>query len=554
MFALVAPDVAGAQISGVRRSPEARVDDLFVPYNRIDAPGCVVGVVRDGRLEYARGYGMADLENNVPLSPTTAFYIASVAKQFTAYSALLLASEGKLSLDDDVRRWIPEVPDFGARITLRHLLHHTSGLRDYFGLFALRGWRFDEPITEREFLDLVSRQRMLNFEPGMRHLYSNTGYVLLALAVQRASGASLREFAATRIFRPLGMGASTFRDDHRMMIRGRGSAYDVVQGSFKRSEPSFDLVGDGGMFSTVEDLARWERNFFSGQVGGRGMVQTALNRGVLATGDTILYAAGLSHGIYRGVSTIGHSGSYGGYRADVLRIPSFRFATIVLCNRSDANPSRYAQLIADIYLSKEFARAEQQMNSADRLAAEEPIDTSVFRRLSGTYWDEEAESLMRVTAADGRIAIAAGGVSTILAPRGSFSFVSPTSGTRYEFDIAGGNGRPRVTVFRWGLPPVTQTAIDSTSPSPATLAQFSGSYYSPELEINAGVRFANGRISLTWHRSPEAPLAPLFGRTFMAGGGLIVRFAGDGRSLTVSNGRTQRVEFFRVGEETVLRE
>ena len=216
VFALALSVLGTVPLQG--QAPNPQVDSIFASFDKRDAPGCAVAVVDGGRTVFAKGYGMASLEHDLPITPTSAFYAASVSKQFTAFAVAMLAQQGKLSLDDDIRKWIPEVPNFGKTITVRHLIHHTSGLRDYFGLLGMTGWPSDGPVTEARFLDLVSRQKALNFDPGARHLYSNTGYVLLSILVKRVSGQSLREFADQAIFAPLGMTNSHFRDDHTMLV------------------------------------------------------------------------------------------------------------------------------------------------------------------------------------------------------------------------------------------------------------------------------------------------------------------------------------------------
>ena len=278
------------------------VDQVFAEFDNSGSPGCAVGVVRDDDLILARGYGMASLEHDVGISPQTAFYAASVSKQFTAFAVALLVDEGKLSLDDDIRVWIPEVPDFGSSIKIKHLLHHTSGLRDYFSLLALKGWPNDGPLTEVEFLDLVRRQRDLNFPPGSQFLYSNTGYILLSILVERASGQSLRQFAQAEIFEPLGMSNTQFRDDHTMLIENRSLDYtpdSEVEAGYRLSMPGFDVVGDGGIYTTAEDLALWAKNFEGEKVGGSRVADMILWPGVLTSGDTLSYALGLSYGSRR---------------------------------------------------------------------------------------------------------------------------------------------------------------------------------------------------------------------------------------------------------------
>ena len=298
------------------------VDSIFAPYSSTSSPGCAVGVVRDGQLAFAKGYGMADLEHDTPITPSTRFYIASLSKQFTAMSIVLLAQEGRLSLDDWIRRWVPEVPSFGAPITLRQLLHHTSGLRDYFTLLALSGWPSDGLLTEQQFLDLVSRQKNLNFTPGDEFLYSNTGYALLAIVVERASGQSLRDYAADHIFKPLGMAHTEFRDDHTQLIPHRAVGYQPTASGFRLSQPELDVVGDGGVYSTIEDLAKWDANFESGRVGGKEGVAELEEPGRLNNGQTIPYALALTVGDMAGIGTFSHRGAYGGYRSAMLMIPS----------------------------------------------------------------------------------------------------------------------------------------------------------------------------------------------------------------------------------------
>src|SRR5690606_17154623 len=325
ILALIAAALPLAVEAHAQSRPDlsARVDSLFAEWDRPGSPGCALGVVRDGRLDYARGYGYANLDHDVPITPSTVFYIASVSKQFTAASIVLLAQQGRLSPDDDVRAYIPELPDYGATITIRHLIHHTSGLRDYLTLMLLAGMRLEDVHTDAEVLDLVTRQAALNFTPGERYLYSNTGYLLMAEIVRRVSGKSLREFADEHIFRPLGMANTHFHDDRTMVVRNRALAYARNEdGSFRLDVWSnFDKVGSGGLLASVEDLALWDLNAEHQKVGGAALREQMLGRGVLNDGDTLDYAFGLIIGEYRGLRTVGHSGGSMGFRAHHLRFP-----------------------------------------------------------------------------------------------------------------------------------------------------------------------------------------------------------------------------------------
>jgi CubicO group peptidase (beta-lactamase class C family) len=408
----VAPTVASAQLAALD-SANRWVDSVFAPYGSTSSPGCAVGVIRGGQLAFAKGYGMADLEHDTPITPSTRFYIASLSKQFTAMSIVLLAQEGRLSLDDWIRRWVPEVPSFGPPITLRQLLHHTSGLRDYFTLLALSGWPNDGLLTERQFLDLVSRQKNLNFTPGDEFLYSNTGYALLALVVERASGESLREYAAEHIFKPLGMSHTEFRDDHTQLISHRAVGYQPTSSGYRMSQPEFDVVGDGGAFSTIEDLAKWDANFESGRVGGKSGVAELEQQGRLNNGQAIPYALALTVGDLAGIKTYSHRGAYGGYRSSMIRIPARHLSVITLCNTSTASAT-LADQVATIHLGL----VTQQRIAATALdlspgpfnvgAAPAPGDSTISRKrndqltqVAGDYYSPELELTALLVARDG---------------------------------------------------------------------------------------------------------------------------------------------------------
>ncbi len=280
----------------------AQTDKVFALWDKPDSPGCVCAVMREGEVVYSRAFGMANLELDVPLTPQSVFYIASVSKQFTAASIALLALRGQLSLDDNIRTYLPEMADFGDTITIRHLVHHISGIRNRGGLARLSGRTRTDHSNNTRTLALLSRQRTLNFRPGEEHLYSNSGYTLLAEIVERVSGQSLREFAEENIFGPLGMANTHFDDDYRTIVKHRVASYGQgEQGLHRYLKPHRYNVGPGGLLSTVEDLLRWNRNFDDMTVGGPDFIDLMLTRGILNDGDTIDYAFGLVHEAYKGL-------------------------------------------------------------------------------------------------------------------------------------------------------------------------------------------------------------------------------------------------------------
>jgi CubicO group peptidase (beta-lactamase class C family) len=414
MFALVA--TAGAQTVPSPDSAARWVDSIFSGFTAPGSPGCAVGVTRDGVLTLAKGYGVADLEHDTPITPDTRFYIASLSKQFTAMAVVLLEQDGRLSLDDSIRKWVPEVPSFGGPITLRQLLHHTSGLRDYFTLLAVSGWPSDGPLTEKQFLALVSRQRSLNFAPGDEFLYSNTGYALLSIVVKRASGLSLRDFAAKRIFAPLGMTHTEFRDDHTELIPQRAFGYRPTVDGFRLSQPELDVVGDGGVYSTVNDLAKWDANFRSNRVGGKKGIALLEEPGRLNNGQVVPYALALTFGSVRGVKTLGHSGEYAGYRSALLRFPDRGVSVITLCNTSGASAT-LAEQVGTVVLgltTKQTTATTLDLSPSEMTqgAAMTSFDSSGTRRrndqlakLAGSYYSDELDLPVDLVVRDGTLVL-----------------------------------------------------------------------------------------------------------------------------------------------------
>src|SRR5688572_13710077 len=245
-----------------------QVDEIFSSFTP-NGPGCAVAVYQNAKVLLAKGYGSANLEYGVPITPSTPFIVGSVAKQFTAAAIALLVEEKRIALTDDVRKYVPELPDYGTPITIDHLVHHTSGLRDWWELVTLAGLRNDDTYAVQDVLDMTARQRGLNFPPGEQYLYSNTGYMMLGLVVHRVTGRTLRQFADERIFKPLGMTATHFHDDHTEIAPGRAAAYSPVTGGrYRINIWNNDLVGQGGVMTTVLDLAKWDENFYTGKVGG----------------------------------------------------------------------------------------------------------------------------------------------------------------------------------------------------------------------------------------------------------------------------------------------
>jgi CubicO group peptidase (beta-lactamase class C family) len=343
-------------VSGTREkstSLNRSIDHLFAQWNKPNSPGCALAVIKDGKVIYEHGYGCANLEYGTPITPSTVFNIASATKQFTAMCVLMLAQQGKLSLDDDIRKHVPEVPDFGKVITLRHLLHHSSGLRDLEEMLSMAGWRmYGDVITRQHMLDMVSHQKELNFNPGDEFLYCNMGYCLLAETVRRVSGHSFAAYAEANIFQLLGMTNTHVHDDYERIVRNRANSYEPAgDKSFKNVVDNGAAVGGGGIYSTVEDLVKWVNNFEDGRVGGPEILKRMHEPGVLNNGERrSLYACGLYVDDYKGVKMVAHGGAWAGYRSDIIRFPDQKVAVILLANTSTIDALQLSRKVADIVL------------------------------------------------------------------------------------------------------------------------------------------------------------------------------------------------------------
>ncbi len=392
-------------------SRQPAVDAIFAEYDSPSSPGCALGVIQDGELIYGRGYGMADLERGAALDADSVFRIASVSKQFTAMTVLLLDEAGTLSLDDDIRDWLPEIPDFGDVITIRHLLHHTSGLRDYLALTALAGYRDEDYYDASELLGLLARQRDLNFRPGAEFLYSNSGYFLLGQIVERASERSLGDAADELIFGPLGMRSTHFHDDAAHLVPRRALGFAPEDGGgFVLSMTTLPITGDGSVFTSVNDLLAWDRNFYDNRLGNGDprLIQRWLAGGVLNDGTVIPYGSGIVTREYRGLPMVGHGGAFVGFRADMIRFPAQRFGVITLCNLSTAGPAALARRVADRYLGDVMGPAPDPDARGSDATGEDPgkeslLPVAELRGFAGRYRSAELDVIYEIAVREGRL-------------------------------------------------------------------------------------------------------------------------------------------------------
>jgi CubicO group peptidase (beta-lactamase class C family) len=543
--------VANAQRTSLGDDADRRagIDAIFAEYDKTTSPGCAVGVYQNGSIVFRRAYGMANLDHDVRLTPASVFHVASVSKQFTATAILLLAQDGKLSVDDDVRKYVPELPDFGQKITIRHLATHTSGIRDQWSLLGLAGWRYSRDlITDEDVLELLARQKDLNFTPGERHLYSNSGFTLLAVIASRVSGQSFRDFTTARIFKPLGMTHTHFRDNFNEIVKNQAYGYAPEGKGFRLSVTNFDTAGATSLLTTVEDMAQWHANFDTHTVGGERLVSSLLERGTLNDGRRIDYGFGITHGTYRSLPTVGHGGADAGYRSSFLRFPDSRLGVACLCNVSTANPAALAQRVADVFLPGTLPPrpAEPAADTSPEVA----VPVAQLARYEGIYWSETESDARRFVLEKGKLLAAFGDERVPLKSLGKGVFVM-TAAARSRITFEDGPGD--VSRLRMG-PAETDVYVRDRLfvPTRAELDEFAGIYRSDEMDAVFRMAVADAGLRLERSKNKPAPLEPTIRDTFRGQPGTIqfVRTNGRVSGFLLEAGRVRHVRFWKDASAT----
>jgi CubicO group peptidase (beta-lactamase class C family) len=501
MFALFAAALLLASAATDAADLRAKTDALFAEWNRTDSPGCALAIYHDGVIAYERGYGMASLELSVPITPQTVFDIGSTSKQFTAACIGLLAQDGKLALDDDIRKYLPELPRGEKPITIRHLLNHASGLRDYIEVMSLAGFREQDRTTAAETLTAITRQKTQNFPPGEKHLYSNTGFFLLAQIVERVSKKSLREFAHERIFAPLAMRHTEILDDCTHIVRNKANSYGPDEAGFIALTSDWEQTGDGAVQTTVEDLQLWDENFYSGKVGGTALREMLLTRGKLNDGTVLDYCSGLMTGKVRGLDIVKHGGAWVGFRAELVRFPSQHFSVVCLCNLAAMDASGLAQKVAELWLDAEMSHDKTPVAATEpdtRPAVEvAPAELAPF---VGQYRHDDL--MVAITLEGGALAVSGPSVRAgRLTPLGKYRFRRERAPR--ALDVVFENGAMRFEFkdgTRWDFTPVVPW-----TPAADELARFAGKYWSDEIGAALEIQLVEGALTVVGHRT----LSPL---------------------------------------------
>lgn len=550
----LAPNAAPAQhIIGARDARALRTDSVFQRFDRTDSPGCAVGVYQDGRILYARGYGMASLEHGVALSPRSVLDIGSISKQFTAMSILMLQQEGKLSIDDPIRKYIPEMPPYADKITLRRALSQTSGLRDLYVMMGQTGRTFAGDTVDA--LRIITRAAEPNYEPGARYLYTNSGWILAAQIVYRLTGKTLAQFAEERIFAPLQMHDTRYHADVSTIMPNGAEGYAPRPGGgYRVARSTYDgaILGAGAVHTTVEDFGRWLNNYDAATVGGRDILETMttatrLTDGSPATsGANSAYAVGLSVGTLRGLRVVSHGGSWAGYRGHFLRFPDQRVAVSTFCNLTTSGPDSLARKVAGIYLGEQMQPdSDAAWTSALASAPPASVSASSLRPLAGVWRNVERGEVRRTRLA-GDSLYSVGGERTRIIPLADGRY-RVGSGTELRFE--GDASRPSRMLVRTTAETVTFTRVDTVALTPAQLAEYAGDYRNDEVEATHTWTVEKGELVVYTNNRRQGALEPAYKDGFTRAGTVIdVTRDAKGRitGFVVEAGRVRHLRFTRV--------
>jgi CubicO group peptidase (beta-lactamase class C family) len=529
-------------------SPNEQVDEVFSPWDNNNTPGAAVAIVKNGSIIYKKGYGLANLEYDIPISTSSIFHIASISKQFTVFSILLLEKQGKLSLEDDIRKYIPEVPYFGKTITLRHLASHTSGLRDQWSLLEMAGWRMDDVITKEHILKLVSKQKELNFNPGDEYSYCNTGFTLLAEVVSRISEMSFAEFTKANIFEPLKMSHTLFYDDHEKVVKNRAYSYFVDNTGTKKSILNYANVGATSLLTTVEDLSLWLTNFSNIKIGDSTIINKMNKLAVLNNGETFGGALGQFVGQYKGLNEIQHGGADAGYRSYLTRFPDENFSVIVLSNSAELNASSTAHKVVDIYLKDKLEKEavkEGKSTKTDFVVSADILSTYV-----GNF--ELPGFEIEITESNGQLyGTPAGVAGALLIPSSTTKFKVDGVEATVEFIPNGGENIKSFKLSQNGqtMEAVRANIFDKTA---VNLSDFSGEFYSEELSTTYSFTMVDGKLTAKHSRLSDFGLDLIKEDVFRSDAWFFgqVEFVRDTDSIItgfkVSTGRVKNLYFKKI--------
>ncbi len=533
---------------------QTKIDALFSQWDNENSPGASIGIIKDGKLIYSKSYGMGNLDYQIPLTADSKFYIASTTKQFTAACIALLSIEGKIGLDDEIQKYIPEIPNYGQKITIRNLVFHTSGLRDYLGLMYLSGKSVEDYFTNDDGIKLISKQLALNSSPGKEFIYSNSGYILLAEIVNRASGMTIREYADKNIFHPLGMKNTFFNDDRSQITKNRVISYRKEAGTLKRFVQNFDGLGDGNLLTTVNDLYLWDQNFYHKKVGGDEFIDLISTPGVLVStpemlhkGDTVQYAFGLGHRKYKGLNVVAHSGAFLGFRTQLIRFQEQNFSVIVLSNISDFKPSEKVYRITDILLDDKILE-----NKIEKITPEKSNSFKLTNKklddFSALYWNNRDDQLINIYLKNDTLRYSNNeNRENLLLPisKNKFKLINSTTDITIKFELKDNKAYKMLAITDRDTPKES-FAFEKIPVTGEYIRSFVGSYYSDELDCTYELKTNDDTLILYINGEEIITLNPLMDNFFTDDYYGTFRFKNDDHlEFILNSGRIRGIKFIK---------
>jgi len=528
------------------------IDKVFADWNKLDTPGAALGIIKNGKLIYAKGYGMGDLEHDLPITPSSVFYTGSVSKQFVTFAILLLEEEGKLNLDDEIQVYLPDFPKYEAPLTIRHFIHHTSGVRDYLTLMALKGRSYLDNMEIDEVYELIKSQKVLNFSPGDQYLYSNSCYFMLAMIVEKAAGKSIKDFAEEKMFGPLGMKNTLFYDDNRDLIKNKVFSYEKkTEGEgFNNLIMRFDLVGSGGVYSSIEDLLLWDQNFYNNTLGkgGQDIINKMHQEGLLNNGKSSGYAFALNNGTYKGLKTVSHGGSLAGYRAQLMRFPNQSFSVIILANRNDANPTSMSYQVADILLKDNFKEKPKKVVKKPVTPTSNSKTEFALKQMTGLYEIQKGVDA-EITIKDGKLNVLQKWNNSsypIVNTNGNIFEIPNNDTIQFIFSNLENDKTQVITVVQNGNETISKRK-EETSLLKSNLEIYLGNYYSAEIDAIYQLIIYDGALKVKIPNERPEELQRIDNDKFLYNGVLFRFSKTDDKiiSLFVDAGRVKNLEFIK---------
>ena len=539
---------SSCQISLAQIPEASTIDSIFAEWDKPNSPGGSLGIIREGKLIYARGYGMANLEYDIPNDANSVFRIGSTSKQFTAACIVLLAKEGKLTLEDKLNDFFPDFPPYADQITIRHLLNHTSGIRDYLLLSSLKGFGPDDYFENHDIMQWLIRQQELNFSPGDEFLYSNSGYWLLGQIVEQVSGQNMADFAKAEIFDPLNMNHTHFHNDHNQIVKNRSSGYSPEDsGKYKISMTTLDMIGDGGVFTTINDMVHWNNAYYESDILTPDFWELMTEQGILNNGDTLDYASGLTIGNYRGLKTISHGGAFVGFRADYVRFPEQKISIIVFANRSDANPTQKCYEVANVMLEDEFEDVPDP-----KVKSDVPIVDTLHMdidQITGHYEIQPGAIIEIMVRNDSLFALLtwSGEMKTLLRKTNNTFVVEGDEGIQLTFNKLVDGFASEFILESPGNQSVCQRKAQGGTAT-TNLEQYTGKYYSEELEVTYEVHLKDANLQLLFGDKDPQSMQAYDDDQFLSAY-MLLRFQRKDRDIIgfeLDAGRAKNIKFTRM--------